>query len=69
MKTTPITAIGPDLDSVLGPLAADDERQIRVRLLSLGNRILNTARRLGGGCGWHGSGFELHSMPSAQASI
>jgi len=69
METVPITAASPGLDGVLGSLPGEDERQIRVRLLSIGDRLVETARRLGGRCGWHGSGFELHSMPSGQVSI
>ncbi len=68
-ESVPITALGPRLEPVLGPLPADEERDLRARLLAAGQVLLGLAQRIGGRVGWHNQGLELEWMPSGQLSI
>jgi hypothetical protein len=68
-ETVPITALGPRLEGVLGPLRPDEESRIRKRLLAAGSELVDLARDLAGRAGWHGQGLELDWAPSGQLAI
>lgn len=68
-QTVQITDAGPLLDGVFGSLSSHDEQKIRSIVLTCGDRLDAVAKFVDGRVGCHGSGMELHWLPSGQTSI
>ncbi len=68
-ESIPITADGPHLEGVFGPLSSDEDRSLRTTIIRLSAELVGMAQRLGGRAGWSGTGFELEWAASGQTSI
>lgn len=69
MQRVPITAEGPRLEGVLGPLAPEEERHLRGLILGASDRLVRLASDLRGQAAGHHRGLELVWVPSGQLSI
>lgn len=68
-ESVPISPNGPRLEPVLGPLPANEEKDLRARLVAAGQALVNLGQCVGGRVGWHNQGLELVWMPSGQLSF